>query len=328
MSAKLGTHLEEIGPAVFAARTTFLGLVGGFKDTTPDSQDFGNDVPSSLRDGVLSHFTVLVCDRFNERLFAETPPNSFASDEAIYQHLKNRIRPEEVEFLLPDHEALARESSIVHKRLVRWAKGWGLDKTDWCLDFAVAVLRLWLFDHSDRRFRSWGHAILHSKWGGSAFATVSEFSRVERDSGPGFVVDFGDDGIQPFSCAGWNFRVQESGEWARAVRKKFGEHLKSISDQEESRERARVRLDSAISAHVRTGKRARREHGFVFRKQGVGHFLWLVRYQIQRWDYSAIARHYNTDAPTVYEGVNNTASVIGLSLREPSRGGRPKKIKT
>ena len=54
------------------------------------------------------------------------------------------------------------------------------------------------------------------------------------------------------------------------------------------------------------------------------HFKWLVRYQLLGEDLNAIAGRRGH--ATVSEAVRATASLVGLTLRAPSKGGRPPKI--
>ena len=60
------------------------------------------------------------------------------------------------------------------------------------------------------------------------------------------------------------------------------------------------------------------------------HFEWLVRYQVQGWSHSQILQAYPKNESELYEppgisyGINNAAKLIGLTVRPPDSGGRPK----
>ncbi|KKK87256.1 hypothetical protein LCGC14_2755090 [marine sediment metagenome] len=43
---------------------------------------------------------------------------------------------------------------------------------------------------------------------------------------------------------------------------------------------------------------------------------WLCRWQIQRWPYAKIAKHYDVDETTVRDGVESAAKLVGLTLRK------------
>lgn len=54
------------------------------------------------------------------------------------------------------------------------------------------------------------------------------------------------------------------------------------------------------------------------------HFDWLVHYQVQGWSYQKIATQYRKSRKAVEGAVKDTAQLIGLTLRAPGRGGRPR----
>ena len=62
-------------------------------------------------------------------------------------------------------------------------------------------------------------------------------------------------------------------------------------------------------------------------KNGDDHFRWLARYQCGGESTSAIAKTKGAvrDRTTVVEAVHATAKIIGLTLRVPAKGGRPRK---
>ncbi len=56
------------------------------------------------------------------------------------------------------------------------------------------------------------------------------------------------------------------------------------------------------------------------------HFEWTVRYQVLLESYAKIAKADGIREPrTVSEAVRSVGALIGLTLREPSKGGRPRK---
>lgn len=58
------------------------------------------------------------------------------------------------------------------------------------------------------------------------------------------------------------------------------------------------------------------------------HFEWTVRYQVLGETYGAIARADGVkETRTVSNAVRSVARLIGLTLREPDKGGRPRKAK-
>lgn len=162
MATKLGIGPYEIdrpvSPSVHKARLIFLRLLDGFKPNSTSETTFKNIAPASLHDEVFLPFTVLVINRFWEALFSETPSSSFSSSAAIYRHLRDTLKPEEVQAFVPNHPTLKRESPETHDKLVGWARKLNIN-CDWCLDFAVEAMRSWLFDMGGREFKLWGRAI-------------------------------------------------------------------------------------------------------------------------------------------------------------------------
>jgi hypothetical protein len=58
---------------------------------------------------------------------------------------------------------------------------------------------------------------------------------------------------------------------------------------------------------------------------GLDHFRWLVRYQVHRQSMRAIARSVCKERQTVRTAIAETAALLGLRLRDPSPGGRPRR---
>lgn len=58
------------------------------------------------------------------------------------------------------------------------------------------------------------------------------------------------------------------------------------------------------------------------------HFEWTVRYQVKGETIRQIADSEDVERKTVSRAVRNVAQLIRLTLRDPDKGGRPKKSKT
>lgn len=56
----------------------------------------------------------------------------------------------------------------------------------------------------------------------------------------------------------------------------------------------------------------------------IDHIKWLVLYQVKRLSFGRIARDNYRGRKTVEDGVKKFASLIGLPLRSPTKGGRPR----
>lgn len=315
-------------PSVVDARMYFLHFAGGFKDTAVEKPEhLDNRVSASLCDDVLPHLAALVCRRFARSLFSETRIESFASDAELYKQLRLNVPPEQVEQYISSHRALESESPGVHQRLLAWASRWNLQGSDWCLDFAVSVMRFWIFDEWGRRYKTWyAHPSLRRD-AGRVWDTLLEHLEFEKKYDAKFCFRYEDlaHGDRTFSYSAWDFLFERSDEWVRRVRDEFSKHLKSGGKT--NRRELKRHLSAAVKAYVESLRREMGARGYrpTPRKSTLLHFVWLVRYQVQGWDFPMIAQKYHAERQTVDEAVRNTALLVGLKLRDGSKGGRPKK---
>lgn len=60
----------------------------------------------------------------------------------------------------------------------------------------------------------------------------------------------------------------------------------------------------------------------VKKRDGDKHLLWLIDYQIKKMPYATIARAAAVNHKAVRSGIQSAAKMIGLTLREPTKGGR------
>lgn len=110
------------------------------------------------------------------------------------------------------------------------------------------------------------------------------------------------------------------------------------SPRQEQRSEARRRiladlekqLDEALEADEVLAKRAGWEPTPV--RHQIEHYDWLVRYQVQGWDYMRIAKEHGTSRQVVTDGVKNAAEMLVGNLaaewlRTPRRG-RPSSATT
>lgn len=88
----------------------------------------------------------------------------------------------------------------------------------------------------------------------------------------------------------------------------------------------RSAFEDALSAYLDRVEEVVEAGGWVQtpRKQE-DHFERLVHYQVNGWSHARIGRHYHVARRTVGDGLEDTARLIGLSLRRRGRGGRPRK---
>jgi len=132
--------------------------------------------------------------------------------------------------------------------------------------------------------------------------------RERHDWGPfynGFMI------YEPPSVAvrGWNPYEETESEARNRMMKEFKLRLTQHLDS--------TREDLAVQAFERAP-----------RKSAAEHFEWLVRYQVLGDSYRAIADDVGRDVQTVREAIDSTCRLIGIPLRPPEKGGRPKGSRT
>lgn len=310
-------------PSTHEARLIFLRLLDSFKYHPHSETTFKNDVPASLHDRVFFHFAALVAWHFEDILFSETPLSSFSSDSALILHIRDKVSPEKVEEFLPDHRTLESVSTEAHERLLSWAEVWSIN-SDWCLDFAVEAMRLWLFDRRAREFKLWEPALRRDS---SSFIWSAVAEHVIEESFHG-AFSFEYENVH-FSSASWNYRIEEDAEWKQTVTGKFLEHLKSILDSGEmlpgsSLSRVASRFDKEVEKHIREATAEINKRGYKRTPQvrDYAPFVWTICYQVLRFTLSQASREFKKPQKTLADGIDGTLALIGLKKRAGSRRGR------
>lgn len=98
---------------------------------------------------------------------------------------------------------------------------------------------------------------------------------------------------------------------------------------DETRERAEKRLlrdfKKKLTEYLDKTEQLAEEEGTAAprKRDPEAHFEWLVRYQVHRWSYNEVAKHYNCDRTTASHGIQSTATLIDLSLVTKNRGRPP-----
>lgn len=167
-----------------------------------------------------------------------------------------------------------------------WAWCYGLT-ADWCLRRAFGMLPLWYEQESD------------SEWEGLEDEEIWSFLGEEypRPSDCDEVVVVSFTPWQPFK--------ERRATATHRIQAELRRQVQAYLDQTEHAMRmAGARRTSRESRH---------------------HLEWLVRYQVRRESSVRIAKEVGVDRKTVEAGVRKAAALIGLRLRPPRKGGRPRK---
>jgi hypothetical protein len=136
----------------------------------------------------------------------------------------------------------------------------------------------------------------------------------------------------------------EGGDW-RDVPMKFGdasdishrlfEFSHSVdgllwSTREQIIAELRSEFESAVTAYLNHLDSIMQESGYAVspKKRSPDHFLWFIRYQVQRRSQNDIAQVFNQERTTVRDALRTISDLIKLPIRERSRPGRPRHPQT
>lgn len=239
----------------------------------------------------------------------------------------------EVPILAADWKALQKidEASVLRQSLSLWHVRWNLTD-EWCLDYALKVLHVWLRNGAERRNHWWGKAGLEiimdeSIWAGERDALRCRFFQSFGTDGnlPPFRVKY-DDFV--FERDGWNLFEEDGGEWEQRTTKAFNKNLERHRRKGTAPKTVKGDFEKRIKDHINNLKMHAEKVGLkrTARKLAHRHFEWLVLFQIPpRMLKGEIARRAAADVKTISEGIENTASLIGLTLQPSASAGRPPK---
>lgn len=224
-----------------------------------------------------------------------------------------------------------------------WAEKWNLTD-DWVLDFAIDMLRNfrakflngWENDfkrnsYNERFFITqfnnwrysngdWDRALLNLRQDGSLrqFQIAVEFNQ------PAFTFEYGDIKVSETWFPNWKHKKAFRDEMMERFNKKlFYQRTEGLEIKLGTKSRFEKELTEYIrKMDLKTNKKFCRTPR---KNTGERHFLWLIEYQIPPCkNYRQIATENNSDIKTVREGIARVAEQIGLKLRKPTSGGRPK----
>ncbi len=321
-------HKQPGAPSTIEARIHFLTLV----------EEVEPQVVTSLHDGLFPLFLCSIYLHFKDQIEADKPLEDQTVDEAI-RNLRKHVSAEEIKDLLPNWEALTQVQipALLVKPLRAWAQSWQLDE-DWCLDYAIRTLRMWLFRDFQRSYRSWrnahqslsekeGSLMTNAIWDNLTMKDVIHFYKEaygEDESEHGFHFEYKE---FSFKSSGWSPFNQSVGEWKEKVTEEFLSHL-DVFRMRHGRIPKGIKQVFKLSTkeHVDKLRAATQRLGFkpAPKKWDLTHFRWLIYYQVQKPNrsYDRIAKEHGTDIKAVSSGIKRTAQLIGLKVRPPLPAGR------
>jgi len=168
--------------------------------------------------------------------------------------------------------------------LLAWGHRYRLD-ADWCVDRALQTLRAW--------HRLPVESPLRSEWDHEAVGYFLPASAGQRQ----FI----------FEHPGWQLTADgmTQSDAERTIRASFEIQLSEYFES------------MRALAHAADLERTPEKRRLV-------HFDWLVYYQVELWSQQEIAAEAGVDRTTVRDALQTAARETGLTLRNPSRGGRPR----
>ena len=315
-------------PSSIRARTYFFKAV----------EEIEPRVVASLHDDVFINFLCAVYVNFESRITAKKPFDKLTVSEAL-QGIRSSVSTEEVKNFIPNPNALSQieRDFDAYSLLKLWSEKWHLQE-EWCLDYALRTMRMWLYLETQRFYKSWWYAYSSQFTGESSMITdaiweqttfISHIKFLDYVGGgdltnADFIFEF--KGVS-YRDPGWSPFFQDVGEWKKKVKDEFRAQLQSRRDQGKSapkgiieafHKRAKEHVDFLRSAAEKCGLKV------APRKRDYDHFKWLVHYHVQapNWSLRVIAEKYNADPKTVSDGIKRTARLIGLTLRNPLPAGR------
>lgn len=315
-------------PSTIQARIYFLRAV---EETEPR-------VVLSLHDGTFIYFLCFIYLHFQSRIRAAKSLKEQTASEAR-RNLRNHITADEIKELIPSWKALTNieEARPVAASLQKWAESWHLNE-EWCLDYAVRAMRMWLLSEYPDNPPSWweadsgqfeedGGLMIDAIWNNVSMTDViSLYKEAYEDDEPAYGFNFEYKEFS-FHSAGWSPFYDEIGEWKERVTDAFRSELASFR-REHNRIPKGIKQAFARSMdeHVGSLRSAARKLGLkpAPKKRDFDHFRWLVYYQVRKPNQSLerIAKEHAADIKTVSSGVKRTARLIGLKLRKPLPSGR------
>jgi hypothetical protein len=92
----------------------------------------------------------------------------------------------------------------------------------------------------------------------------------------------------------------------------------------------RSEFERVVSDYVNHLENVLRDAGHTIspKKRSADHFIWFIRYQVQKKSQNKIVQEFNQDRTTVRDGIHSIAELIKLPLRPTSRPGRPRRQQT
>lgn len=177
----------------------------------------------------------------------------------------------------------------IREAVEAWASRWNLQEP-WVIKTGLHTLGMWQTGNKQTNFYPPG---VHLK---------PDTSLLSREAFPHTLVEHFKDFM------GWEPTAEEAPEFRR--------RFLSLCEE-------------LVNSHIATQKKSlkKRDDPETKKKRELArHMQWLIRYQIDdQKTYTKLAKRVHREKQTVIDGIGKAAELVGLTLRKPNRGGRPKK---
>jgi hypothetical protein len=234
-----------------------------------------------------------------------------------------------------------RGTARVREKLITWSRDWNLD-ADWCRDYAVCALAEWLVDEwlqLQAKFDGWRLSFK----GVAAKMQVRDIWTMRNETyylsgGVGEqLLSLLNEGFS-FKWKGLDFKAHPwypfaryRDVWARECEADFKAYLKQSEREGRALPMGVIgRFRCSRDKYLREVERAAARAGLVRtpRRWAGKHITWAVRFQVQMWSLSKIAKSHSKDPriKTVADGINRVIVDVGLTRRENLPAGRPRRM--
>lgn len=271
------------------------------------------------------------------------------------------IKETALEKLIPNWKALEsrKDSKLLCSTLKEWASRWNLTD-DWCLDFALSCLRIckieiidnlhfsenyliksglgdsWTFIKYHENNSAWKQSIWQAKFtdgirGYDQIAKIENYPQFyykweppkkEKEGETFEITDY----YYPLTSLANFFRQRvESKFWSKFFKMfRFRQHL--LIGENKTITTGIKDFQKKVEIYIKKVEKKHEDYSekTPTKRDNTKHFKLLIDYQIPPVkNYSQLGRNQN-EKKTMKRAIQSVSKLIGLTLRNPSRGGRPK----
>jgi hypothetical protein len=269
-----------------------------------------------------------------------------------------------IDYLIPDWKALQTEKNLTGlcNSIREWAERWSLND-DWCLDFALEVLKAVKIEFTDclnidERYlqelstilliefeqfceegKAWEYALYNLTWNNSVNIAVSasqikkypafKFQWMSKISGKKKSVFEIEARNKPFSITKEKFVSYVEKQMWTSFFANYNRNPSLLVGKIEEVSKNFKTFKSSLEKYVNKNRAFYKDIAIpsVEKSSGDKHFRWLIDYQLSKLSSTQIANKEGVTRKAVELGIKDASKLIGLALRPRNPSGRPTKPK-